>query len=82
MPLFPTVGPHLIEPPTGANPFARKAGADSNNRNPFARSADVNKSLQKSESFFSKVDSAETDKAKRQWIIEHDARTKSLILIR
>ena len=49
----------------GANPFARKAGAD-NNRNPFARSADANKSLQKSESFFSKVDAAETDKPKRQ----------------
>ncbi|KAH9935365.1 uncharacterized protein B0H18DRAFT_975539 [Fomitopsis serialis] len=49
---------------TRANPFARKTGAD-NNRNPFTRNADVNKPLQKSESFFSKVDAAETDKAKR-----------------
>ena len=49
----------------GSNPFARKPGTD-NNRNPFSRSADANKSLHKSESFFAKVDAAEADKGKRE----------------
>lgn len=51
-----------IAAPRG-NPFARKSGAD-NGRNPFAKS-DANKSLHKSESFFTKVDAAEADKTKR-----------------
>ncbi len=50
----------------GSNPFARKPAADANSRNPFARGADANKSLHKSESFFNKVDAAEAaDKGKR-----------------
>ncbi|OBZ68085.1 Minichromosome loss protein 1 [Grifola frondosa] len=51
-------------PPARSNPFARKPGADTG-RNPFARSADMNKSVHKSDSFFSKVDAAESDKTKR-----------------
>ncbi|OSD04053.1 hypothetical protein PYCCODRAFT_1408512 [Trametes coccinea BRFM310] len=47
------------------NPFARKPGADNNNRNPFARGAEGHKSVHKSESFFTKVDAAETEKGKR-----------------
>lgn len=50
----------------GSNPFARKPATDnSNGRNPFSRSADANKSLHKSESFFTKVDAAEAEKGKR-----------------
>ncbi|KAJ7680302.1 hypothetical protein DFH06DRAFT_1076932 [Mycena polygramma] len=47
------------------NPFARKVGQESG-RNPFARKADF-KTLQKSESFFDKVDAADevAPKAKR-----------------
>jgi chromosome transmission fidelity protein 4 len=48
------------------NPFARKAGQEIN-RNPFARKADTNKTIQKSESFFDKVDGAETDTGKRMF---------------
>ncbi|KAI0727995.1 hypothetical protein C8Q72DRAFT_974843 [Fomitopsis betulina] len=59
-----------------ANPFARTRNPGADNRNPFARSADVNKSLQKSESFFSKVDAAETDKAKRPAPAKGKAATK------
>ncbi|KAI0930326.1 hypothetical protein AcW1_009052 [Taiwanofungus camphoratus] len=46
------------------NPFARKPGADTG-RNPFSRSIDANKPLQKSDSFFTKIDAAELDKSKR-----------------
>ncbi|KAH9942276.1 uncharacterized protein BXZ73DRAFT_87916 [Epithele typhae] len=53
-----------LKPAARSNPFARKPGAD-NGRNPFSRSADANKSLHKSESFFTKVDAAEADKGKR-----------------
>lgn len=49
---------------TGSNPFARKPGADTG-RNPFNRSTDVNKALHKSESFFAKIDAAESDNTKR-----------------
>ncbi|PIL34239.1 hypothetical protein GSI_03950 [Ganoderma sinense ZZ0214-1] len=53
-------------PQPRSNPFARKPAADANSRNPFARTADMNKSLHKSESFFNKVDAAEAaDKGKR-----------------
>ncbi|KAJ7287553.1 hypothetical protein C8J57DRAFT_1284265 [Mycena rebaudengoi] len=45
------------------NPFARKIGQD-NGRNPFGRKAELNKTLQKSESFFDKVDAAEGDAPK------------------
>jgi hypothetical protein len=47
-----------------SNPFAKRPGQEIN-RNPFARKADANKTIQKSESFFDKVDAAETDKGKR-----------------
>ncbi|KAJ7497276.1 hypothetical protein FB451DRAFT_1018101 [Mycena latifolia] len=40
------------------NPFARKVGQD-NDRNPFARKPELNKTIQKSDSFFDKVDAAE-----------------------
>ncbi|KAI0674964.1 hypothetical protein C8Q78DRAFT_965239 [Trametes maxima] len=52
-------------PVVRSNPFARKPGADGNGRNPFARSADTNKAVHKSDSFFTKVDAAENDKGKR-----------------
>ncbi|KAF7971209.1 hypothetical protein HWV62_21604 [Athelia sp. TMB] len=44
------------------NPFARKAGQET--KNPFARKVD-NKTIQKSESFFDKVDAAESEPGKR-----------------
>lgn len=50
---------------TEANPFARKVNAE-NGRNPFSKSSDMNKSLHKSESFFTKVDAAENEKSKRK----------------
>lgn len=50
-----------------SNPFARKPGADTG-RNPFNRTAEMNKSLHKTESFFNKVEAAESDKhTKREW---------------
>lgn len=50
-----------------SNPFARKTATD-NTRNPFARQAENNKSLHKSESFFNAVEAAETDKSKREFV--------------
>lgn len=48
------------------NPFARKAGQGTE-RNPFSRKPELNKTIQKSDSFFDKVDAAEQvgPKAKR-----------------
>ncbi|TFY81851.1 hypothetical protein EWM64_g2161 [Hericium alpestre] len=52
-------------PKPKTNPFAKKPAATGNkDRNPFARNADGNQSLHKSESFFEKVDEAETGKGK------------------
>ncbi|CAL1707133.1 unnamed protein product [Somion occarium] len=47
-----------------SNPFARKPGAV-DNRNPFTKSTETNKSVHKSDSFFNKIDAAETEKPKR-----------------
>ncbi|KAI0342000.1 hypothetical protein BDW22DRAFT_1331357 [Trametopsis cervina] len=58
----------------GSNPFARKSGA-ANDRNPFNRNSEMNRSLHKSESFFNKVDSAEADK-KRGTLAKGKAKEK------
>ncbi|KIJ18610.1 hypothetical protein PAXINDRAFT_47821, partial [Paxillus involutus ATCC 200175] len=47
------------------NPFARKAALETK-RNPFARKPELNKPIQKSESFFNKVEAAELDNGKRK----------------
>ncbi|CCM06867.1 uncharacterized protein FIBRA_09175 [Fibroporia radiculosa] len=57
-----TVAPAAPQP--RGNPFARKPGADSG-RNQFMKGADANRSLHKSESFFTKVDAAEADNTTR-----------------
>jgi chromosome transmission fidelity protein 4 len=62
------------------NPFARKPGQEIS-RNPFARKPDVNKTIQKSESFFDKVDAAETDMEKRMFKTNHVNSIRLLILL-
>ncbi|KAF8893373.1 hypothetical protein BD779DRAFT_1436150 [Infundibulicybe gibba] len=56
----PAERPDFAPPPPrqSANPFARQPGQETR-RNPFARKLEPNKSLQKTESFFEKVDAAE-----------------------
>ncbi|KAF9462340.1 hypothetical protein BDZ94DRAFT_1322712 [Collybia nuda] len=49
---FPMAPP---PPKQRTNPFARKPGQEAS-RNPFARKSELNKTVQKSESFFDKVD--------------------------
>ena len=46
------------------NPFARKTNQDTN-KNPFGRRSDI-KPIQKSESFFEKVDAAESETAPKK----------------
>jgi hypothetical protein len=62
----------LIEEPSAeVNPFARKAGNE-NPRNPFARKAESSKTIQKSESFFDKIDTMDDDggsKSKRMSLV-------------
>lgn len=49
-----------------ANPFARKITSDTN-KNPFTRKTDTtSKTIQKSESFFDKVDAAESENVPRK----------------
>ncbi|KZT29190.1 hypothetical protein NEOLEDRAFT_1057404 [Neolentinus lepideus HHB14362 ss-1] len=48
-------------PKSKVNPFAKKPSAGTTARNPFARNSAQNASLHKSESFFNKVEAAETD---------------------
>jgi len=48
------------------NPFSRKTGQETK-KNPFARKPELNKSIQKSESFFNKVEVAE-GKRERQLV--------------
>ncbi|KAI0073865.1 hypothetical protein K474DRAFT_1648846 [Panus rudis PR-1116 ss-1] len=62
--------------PPRSNPFARKPGQE-NNRNPFTKPSDTNKSLHKSESFFSKVDAAESEKTKRPTPAKGKAKDKN-----
>ena len=47
-----------------SNPFARKTNQDAN-RNPFGRRSEM-KTIQKSESFFEKVDAAESESAPKK----------------
>ena len=47
-----------------SNPFARKTNQDAN-RNPFGRRSEI-KTIQKSESFFEKVDAAESESAPKK----------------
>ncbi|KAA1471682.1 WD40 repeat-like protein [Dentipellis sp. KUC8613] len=55
---------HLTEWLAETNPFAKKGNTNTDNRNPFARNAEHNQSLHKSESFFEKVDAAESSKTR------------------
>ncbi|KAG7446498.1 WD40 repeat-like protein [Guyanagaster necrorhizus] len=64
-PLGESRGDLMPPPKQKSNPFARKA-AQENGQNPFARKSDMNKVIQKSESFFDKIDAAEDPGKKRK----------------
>ena len=49
----------------GDNPFTRKSAGDAR-KNPFARKPEQIKPIQKSESFFNKVEAAEVDESKQR----------------
>jgi chromosome transmission fidelity protein 4 len=53
------------------NPFARKPATQENGRNPFARKSE-NTTIQKSESFFDKVEDADQPKSKRMLFLDSD----------
>ncbi|KAF8813968.1 hypothetical protein BYT27DRAFT_7131270 [Phlegmacium glaucopus] len=63
---FPSSDVLMMPPPKiKNNPFARKAGLETA-KNPFARKAEPNRMIQKSESFFDKVDAAEAETGPRK----------------
>jgi len=62
---FPSSDFSMPPPKQKANPFARKTNQDSS-KNPFARKSEPNKIIQKSESFFDKVDAVESESAPRK----------------
>ncbi|KAF5328867.1 hypothetical protein D9619_011727 [Psilocybe cf. subviscida] len=63
---FPSSDFSMPPPKQKANPFARKITSETN-KNPFARRPDISsKTIQKSESFFDKVDAAESETAPKK----------------
>ncbi|KAF4621226.1 hypothetical protein D9613_000247 [Agrocybe pediades] len=62
---FPSPDITMPPPKQKSNPFARKATQETN-KNPFARKTDTSKTIHKSESFFDKVDAAETETVHRK----------------
>ncbi|PPQ90540.1 hypothetical protein CVT25_015854 [Psilocybe cyanescens] len=62
---FPSSDISMPPPKQKSNPFVRKSH-ELNNKNPFARKGDSQKPIQKSESFFDKVDAAESEAAPRK----------------
>ncbi|KAL4254294.1 hypothetical protein ABKN59_002914 [Abortiporus biennis] len=64
-------------PAARTNPFARKhetTGNGPQNRNPFAKPLEAKASLHKSESFFTKVDQAETEKPQKRPTVKGKAK--------
>jgi len=62
---FPSSYTPMMPPKIKTNPFARRASLEAA-KNPFARKAEPNKTIQKSESFFDKVDAAEAENNSRK----------------